>query len=113
MEDEYQPIAKAAPIQHERADVQAMPNAKILARDNHISLEAVAEYTGKKLLKKRDVKDYLDHSNSTGVCTEKEDMSVRVPLTAMRKVIGRRMSESFSEYPGFSSDYRSGYDTEH
>lgn len=103
VEDEYQPIAKAAPIQHERADVQAMPNAKILARDNHISLEAVAEYTGKKLLKKRDVKDYLDHSNSTGVCAEKEDMSVRVPLTAMRKVIGRRMSESSRNIPAFQA----------
>ncbi len=103
VEDEYQPIAKVAPIQHERADVQAMPNAKILARDNHISLEAVAEYTGKKLLKKRDVKDYLDHSNSTGVCTEKEDMSVRVPLTAMRKVIGRRMSESSRNIPAFQA----------
>lgn len=103
VEDEYQPIVKASPIQNERADVQAMPNAKILARDNHISLEAVAEYTGKKLLKKRDVKDYLDHSNGTCVCAEKEDMSVRVPLTAMRKVIGRRMLESSRNIPAFQA----------
>lgn len=118
-EDEYQPIDKAEPSRYiERnipeaekvmSDIKAMPNAKLMARENNISLEDVAGYTGKSIIKRCDVKDYMQNAKSSDVsAAQSEEKSrdvsdTRIPLTTMRKVIGQRMLESSQNIPVFQA----------
>ncbi len=118
-EEEYQPIDKSSPrrmktnpvavnatplkqavgntgrdtTKTESARIKAMPNAKLLAKENQISLADVAQAAGKSILKRQDVAAYLEKSNS----------SVTVPFTNMRKIIARRMTESAQNIPAFTA----------
>ena len=100
-EDEYQPIDKTSMTLCDKPEVQAMPNAKVMAKENVLSLEEVAEYTGKSLLKRQDIKDYLDNVDKGNVSTEEEKQDIKIPLTTMRTIIGRRMLESTQSIPAF------------
>lgn len=118
-EEEYQPIDKAAPVRYaertkseikkESIKIKAMPNAKLLARENNISLEDVADYTGESILKRWDVKDYMEHAKSAYASAEqstegsKDTADTRILLTTMRKVIGRRMLKSSQSIPAFQA----------
>ncbi|SHJ42712.1 dihydrolipoamide acetyltransferase family protein [Hespellia stercorisuis] len=130
-EDEYQPIDKSMPTRYageeasgtERgaaadqsapgnkkvwlADVKAMPNAKKTAWDNGVSLEAVAEFTGKDILKRRDVENYIENSRmmgtEPGAAKEQAPEEQMIPHTTMRRVIARRMTESAQTIPVFSA----------
>lgn len=110
-EDEYQPIDKTAPVRYaedskkrhkpqelqeksladnkETGEIKAMPNAKLLAKEHKISIADVADYTGKTVLKRIDVQTFLNAGKN------------RVPLTAMRRTIARRMLESSQNIPVF------------
>ena len=57
-EEEYQPIDKSEPLRYVKV-IKAMPNAKLIARENGVSLEEVSGYTGKNILKRQDVNRYL------------------------------------------------------
>ena len=57
-----------------------MPNAKVLAKENHILLEDVAEASGKNVLKRQDVAAFLENH-----IQEKEETII--PFTNMRRVI--------------------------
>ena len=100
MEDEYQPIDKNAPIRY----VKAMPNAKLLAKEHGISLSDIAAYTEKDILKRQDVQKYMEYIADGQMSTEaldEETVDEIVPLTKMRKVIARRMTESAQTIPSF------------
>ncbi|PWJ47158.1 dihydrolipoamide acetyltransferase family protein [Faecalicatena contorta] len=116
--EEYQPIDKKAsalytpaPAREETgpalSDIKAMPNAKLLAREEGISLEAVAAYVKKDILKRQDVEKYMDDgapAKSTGAKPDKADASyTEVPLSQMRKTIARRMLESTQNIPSFQA----------
>lgn len=109
--EEYQPIDKKASALYTPApalsDIKAMPNAKLLAREEGISLEAVAAYVRKDILKRQDVQKYMDDgapAKSTGAELDKADASyTEVPLSQMRKIIARRMLESTQNIPSFQA----------
>lgn len=116
LESEYQPIDLAAPVRYEDdrtsdtpvgkeilGDIKAMPNAKKLAREHQISLKDVAEYAGKSILKRQDVKAYLERAEETAPAADKKEADTKVPLTNMRKVIARRMTESAQTIPVFKA----------
>lgn len=115
-EEEYQPIDKTMPRRRKNlrdgaADrsqygdagsggmepdgIKAMPNAKLLAKKNHISLNDVAEAAGKSVLKRQDVETYLE-----GVASRRP---ITVPFTNMRRIIARRMLESVQNIPVFAA----------
>lgn len=115
-EEEYQPIDKTMPRRRkslrggaadcsqygnagsggmEPDGIKAMPNAKLLAKKNHISLNDVAEAAGKSVLKRQDVEAYLEGVASRGPIT--------VPFTNMRRIIARRMLESVQNIPVFAA----------
>lgn len=115
-EEEYQPIDKNAPgrtgikgtADRNGADIlkqdvlrsdqiKAMPNAKLLAKENHISLEDVAKAAGKDILKRQDVVAYLENNMQ-----EKEEDTI-IPFTNMRKIIARRMQDSVQNIPVFTA----------
>lgn len=114
-EEEYQPIDKNAPRRmaddaavKDEADIfmpdvlksgqiKAMPNAKLLARENHISLEDVAKAARKDILKRQDVAAYLDHH------IQEEEEETVIPFTNMRKIIARRMLDSVQNIPVFTA----------
>lgn len=114
-EEEYQPIDKNAPrrtkpkafVSGSEKDVlkqnarkprqiKAMPNAKVLAKENHILLEDVAEASGKNVLKRQDVAAFLENH-----IQEKEETII--PFTNMRRVIARRMLDSVQNIPVFTA----------
>jgi len=106
-EDEYQPIDKNAPVKHANApeckkeelgEIKAMPNAKMIARENGISLADVAAFTGKNILKRHDVKAYLENKGADAGVND-----TVVPLTKKRKVIANRMLESTQNIPVFAA----------
>lgn len=110
-EEEYQPIDKNAPrrtgikgtVDRNGTDIlrsdqiKAMPNAKLLAKENHISLEDVAKAAGKDILKRQDVAAYLKNNMQ-----EKEEDTI-IPFTNMRKIIARRMQDSVQNIPAFTA----------
>lgn len=120
-EEEYQPIDKSEPVRYvsrksekpaeaARADIgaggiKAMPNAKLLAREEGVSLVDVASYVGKDILKRSDVQRFIDdapHMSGTGKKAESTEAAVtEVPLTTMRRTIARRMLESSQNIPVF------------
>lgn len=82
----------------------AMPNAKKLARENHISLNDVAKYTGEKVLKRRDVERYMAFLSSEKEAGEEMNLEDEVlKHSTMRKVIARRMAESVKTIPAFTA----------
>lgn len=114
-EEEYQPIDKNAPRRtipetfvsgsekdilkqnaRKPGQIKAMPNAKLLAKENHILLEDVAEASGKNILKRQDVAAFLENN-----IQEKEETVI--PFTNMRKVIARRMLDSVQNIPVFTA----------
>lgn len=116
--EEYQPIDKKAPVLYVPApareeaspalsDIKAMPNAKLLAREAGISLEDIASYVKKDILKRQDVQKYVEaraRVNSTGAKQDKGGTSyTEVPLSQMRKTIARRMLESTQNIPSFQA----------
>lgn len=134
-EEEYQPIDKKAPRRtkdtvseagskagtqnseaRNLAEIKAMPNAKLMAKENNVSLADVAEATGKDILKRQDVKAFLEMRRS-GTLPEKGAQEKNaaqnsavvgsedtlVPFTTMRKVIARRMTESAQNIPVFAA----------
>ena len=113
--EEYQPIDKKAsvlytpvPTREETgpalSDIKAMPNAKLLAREEGISLEAVAAYVKKDILKRQDVQKYMDDGAPAKITGIKPDASyTEVPLSQMRKTIARRMLESTQNIPSFQA----------
>lgn len=115
-EEEYQPIDKNAPRRtipetfvsgsekdilkqnaRKPGQIKAMPNAKLLAKENHILLEDVAEASGKNILKRQDVAAFLENN-----IQEKEEETI-IPFTNMRKVIARRMLDSVQNIPVFTA----------
>lgn len=98
-EEEYQPIDKNAPRRTgiKGNQIKAMPNAKLLAKENHISLEDVAKAAGKDILKRQDVAAYLENNMQ-----EKEEDTI-IPFTNMRKIIARRMQDSVQNIPVFTA----------
>lgn len=116
--EEYQPIDKKAsalytpaPAREETgpalSDIKAMPNAKLLAREEGVSLKAVAAYVKKDILKRQDVQKYMDDgapAKLTGAEPDKADaFYTEVPLSQMRKIIARRMLESTQNIPSFQA----------
>ena len=114
-EDEYQPIDLSAPIRYEAGteentaggkealgDIKAMPNAKKLAREEKVSLKDVAEYAGKSILKRQDVQAYLERAEKIAP-PDAGNADEKIPLTNMRKVIARRMTESAQNIPAFQA----------
>ncbi|MCI8580692.1 MAG: 2-oxo acid dehydrogenase subunit E2 [Dorea sp.] len=114
-EEEYQPIDKNAPRRtkpkafvsgsekdvlkqnaRKPGQIKAMPNAKVLAKENHILLEDVAEASGKNVLKRQDVAAFLENH-----IQEKEETII--PFTNMRRVIARRMLDSVQNIPVFTA----------
>lgn len=85
------------------SDIKAMPNAKKLAKEHQISLGDVAAFAGKSILKRQDVEAYLKGRSSQSADTAPEAADVRIPLTNMRKVIARRMTESAQTIPVFEA----------
>ena len=133
-EDEYQPIDKNAPKNYvkkdqsaadlmaekpaaEKAvpdDIKAMPNAKLAAKENGVSLADVAAYTGKNVLKRADVLDYVENAEkapaTAGEAAASEAPAApaavrrgdeRIPLTKMRKAIAVMMEKSTQTIPAF------------
>ncbi len=102
------------------AEVKAMPNAKLMAKENHISLADVAEGLGKHILKRQDVEAYLESiapgrlsaggaadegtTENTGAKAPipEVDGDITVPFTNMRQIIARRMLESVQSIPVFT-----------
>lgn len=100
-EEEYQPIDKNEPWRYARV-IKAMPNAKLIARENGISLEEVADYAGKDILKRQDVNGYQESQKQKTDIVEAEVAEDEIiPLTKMRKVIAKRMLESSQTIPTF------------
>lgn len=115
-EAEYQPVDKKASRIYGQAGVaveepgknmrnrncRAMPNAKKAAKENNIVLEDVANYVGKEVLNRWDVKKYIEDKL---VKEEKEaaDRDEFIKHTTMRKVIARRMAESAESIPVFAA----------
>lgn len=114
------PSAQTAPGPSARtelkpADIKAMPNAKLLAKENHISLEDVAKAAGKTILKRQDVKAFLEKrsledtqagklpENSPVTDDPAESGETRIPFTNMRRIIARRMLESAQNIPVFTA----------
>lgn len=95
-EEEYQPIAKNTPERTEQKEIKAMPNAKLLAGQNNILLSSVAKAAGKDILKRQDVKAFLENC-------EPEGRDTIIPFTQMRKAIIRRMTESMQNIPAFTA----------
>lgn len=97
------------------ADIKAMPNAKLLAKENHISLTDVAKAAGKTILKRQDVKAFLEQcsledaqagklpENSPVADDPAESRETRIPFTNMRRIIARRMLESAQNIPVFTA----------
>lgn len=100
-EEEYQPIDKNEPWRYARV-IKAMPNAKLIAREHGISLEEVADYAGKDILKRQDVNGYLEAQKQKADAVKPEVSEDEIiPLTKMRKVIAKRMLESSQTIPTF------------
>lgn len=104
-EEEYQPIDKSEPLRYVKV-IKAMPNAKLIARENGVFLEEVSGYTGKNILKRQDVNRYLadkeqQRKETKAEVCEAASMDERIPLTKMRKVIAKRMLESSQTIPTF------------
>lgn len=114
------PSAQAAPGAPARtelkpADIKAMPNAKLLAKENHISLTDVAKAAGKTILKRQDVRAFLEQrsledaqagklpENSPVTDNPAESRETRIPFTNMRRIIARRMLESAQNIPVFTA----------
>lgn len=110
--DEYQPVDKSVPVRYagskehveerrpDSPDIQAMPNAKKAAKEHDILLKDVAEFTGKNVLKKRDVETYVSNVKSARSDAAED---IRIPLTKMRRIIARRMLESTQNIPVFQA----------
>ena len=126
-EDEYQPIDKNAPVNYVKKEepateaapaaeaapekkpvpenIQAMPNAKLAAKENGVSLADVAAYTGKSTLKRADVLDYVENApkdaQKAAAPAAVKRGDERIPLTKMRKAIAARMEKSSQTIPDF------------
>ena len=130
-EDEYQPIDKNAPVNYIKKDapsadipaeapkteravpenIQAMPNAKLAAKENGVSLEDVAAYTGKSVLKRADVLDYVENAAKTPKKAPAAETAAapeavsrgdeRIPVTKMRRAIAAMMEKSTQTIPSF------------
>lgn len=106
-EDEYQPIDRSEPVRYVGnggsilTDIKAMPNAKLMAKENGILLKDVAGFAGKNILKRQDVQNYIANGQKT-VSQPAGAADTKVPLTGMRKVIARRMLESTQNIPSFN-----------
>lgn len=106
--EEYQPIDKSVPVQYEKPrqsetiseDIKAMPNAKKMAKENHILLSDAAGYLGKNILKKCDVEEYIKAVKEKEILNTDDE---KVPFSNMRRVIAVRMSESARTIPAFSA----------
>lgn len=114
------PSAQTAPgasaqAEPKPADIKAMPNAKLLAKENHISLTDVAKAAGKTILKRQDVRAFLEQrsledaqagklpENSPVTDNPAESRETRIPFTNMRRIIARRMLESAQNIPVFTA----------
>lgn len=118
-EDEYQPIDRNAPARYvsqpedtvevvktskaDLGDIKAMPNAKLIARENNVSLADVAAFAGKNILKRQDVNAYLESKKESGKVCETAANDTIVPLTKKRKVIAARMLQSTQNIPVFAA----------
>lgn len=113
-QDEYLPIIKgsapahaaapasAAPASGKRHPVYpAMPNAKMMARQRGIDLADVVASNG-QFIKRMDVENYVPAAleEPAAAAAEQAEAEYEVlPMTNIRKIIGRRMKESLSEIP--------------
>ena len=102
-QEEYLPIIKGQPAVRPAAPAHtvypAMPNAKLLARERGIALADVVASNG-QFIKRIDVENYVPAAQAEAgqTAASAEEYTV-LPMTNMRKVIGRRMRESLSEIP--------------
>ena len=106
-QEEYLPIIKGQPAARPAAPAPApahtvypaMPNAKLLARERGIALADVVASNG-QFIKRIDVENYVPAAQAEAgqTAASAEEYTV-LPMTNMRKVIGRRMRESLSEIP--------------
>lgn len=112
-QEEYLPIIKgakpaapvaapaAAPASVSHPIYPAMPNAKMLAKERGISIADVVASNG-QFIKRIDVENYVPAKPAVAVeipAAQAEAEYEVMPMTNIRKVIGRRMKESLSEIP--------------
>ena len=110
-QDEYLPIIKGsaparaaapAPASGKQHPVYpAMPNAKMMARQRGIDLADVVASNG-QFIKRVDVENYVPAVREEPVAAAAEQAEAEyevLPMTNIRKIIGRRMKESLSEIP--------------
>lgn len=83
------------------SSIKAMPNAKKLARNGNLDINAITPSNG-VYIQASDVEAYLSKKSDKDIS---EDFTV-FPLTSIRSAIGRRMLESVRNIPSFSASIK-------
>jgi pyruvate dehydrogenase E2 component (dihydrolipoamide acetyltransferase) len=119
-EDEYIKIMKAKPADQSPNTVRsaaaaaypAMPNAKKLAKEHGVELAAVIPHND-KLITAADIQLLLNRRAETQQAAQDNESSIKngkeyqvVPLSKMRTVIAKRMTESVQTIPAFQAAVR-------
>lgn len=111
-DDDYAPISKhptpaaqtpPVPTIEAPQGWKASPAAKKAARDRNLSLDEVANVTGKEQIKLADVLNYAPAIPKTVSASQPAITGDElIPLTSMRKTIAHRMLESTTTVPTFT-----------
>lgn len=112
-EEEYQPIVKgmapvkaaapvAAPVAAPAKAYPAMPNAKMLAKEQGIDLSQIVPANG-QFIKRQDLLNYKPVAAAPVAAVEAEAEYEVVPMTRMRSIIAKRMQQSVQEIPAFQA----------
>ena len=112
-EEEYQPIVKgmapvkaAAPVAAAAPApakaYPAMPNAKMLAKEQGIDLSQIVPANG-QFIKRQDLLNYKPVAAAPVAAVEAEAEYEVVPMTRMRSIIAKRMQQSVQEIPAFQA----------
>ena len=112
-EEEYQPIVKgmapvkaaapvAAPVAAPAKAYPAMPNAKMLAKEQGIDLSQIVPANG-QFIKRQDLLNYKPVAAAPVAAVEAEAEYEVVPMTRMRSIIAKQMQQSVQEIPAFQA----------
>lgn len=108
-EEEYLPIIKGsapakkaapAPAAAPAKAYPAMPNAKMLAKEQGIDLSQIVPANG-QFIKRQDLANYKPAAVAAAAAPEAEYEVV--PMTRMRSIIAKRMQQSVQEIPAFQA----------
>lgn len=108
-EEEYLPIIKGsappkkaapAPAAAPAKAYPAMPNAKMLAKEQGIDLSQIVPANG-QFIKRQDLANYKPATVAAAAAPEAEYEVV--PMTRMRSIIAKRMQQSVQEIPAFQA----------